>query len=356
MTYAWCTWLLPALQTDPFVAARLLETDGWRTRGRPGGSFVPTGWVEHHTACMMRVGHDPQTDIAVNLAGNTVAPGPISQLLGTFTPPGVKWNGHNADPRIILIAAGRANHAGVSQFPWDPNGPGGNALSGGTEWCGPPVDEWPDVVIELRARVTACILRWNGWGVHQVTTHHECARPAGRKIDPSSAWSGEPKLTQLQPWNADLWRPHVGRYLTPAPPQVIDPPAVIDPTPTPTPDPTPPVIEPDQPAIDMEDDMIIVDYGQPGTDWWWTRCVIAGGTLCWVQGQAQQWTDPLTGVTHKLDELAGGRHIQVANDDHMVDLLATWKATSECPSTFALNARLTAAWQASLARTSARAA
>jgi hypothetical protein len=223
VSYFWARWLPDALQSDPFVADRLVVLDGWENRGRPPSStmFLPSGIVDHHTACMIREGHDPQSCINGIIAGNSVAPGPISQLLGTFTPPGVRWNGSNPDPRIVLIAAGRANHAGTGIYPW--GAPGGNGSSIGVEWCGPPAGGWPDVVVELRARVDAAILRWNGWSTDQLTTHWEYATPRGRKIDQSGAHRDEPTIGQLQPWNPDRWRARVASVLAP-PPIEIPPP------------------------------------------------------------------------------------------------------------------------------------
>lgn len=215
MAYYWATWLADALRTDPFVAERMIELDGWKTRGRPPSqfSFLPTGIVDHHTACLMRTGHDPQNCVNGILAGNSSAPGPISQLLGTWTPLGVRWNGSNASPRIIVVAAGRSNHVGVNEYPW--GAPPGNGSSIGIEWCGPSntAVPWPDEVIELRERVDACILRHNDWPVSRVTTHWETARPLGRKIDPSGPWDGETSLAWNAHWNPELWRQRIAARL-----------------------------------------------------------------------------------------------------------------------------------------------
>lgn len=215
MSYYWATWLPAALSKDPFVAERMVLMPGWDTRGRPPSqfSFLPTGVVEHHTACMIRTGHDPQNCVNAIIAGRSDAPGPISQLCGTFTPFGVKWNGSNPDPRIGVIAAGRANHAGAGTYPW--GAPEGNGASLGIEWCGPPDSGWPDIVIELRERVTAAILRHNGWGVHQVVTHNGYAPT--RKIDPSGRYNAQPALGTLSPWNVAVWQGRLQARLAPAP-------------------------------------------------------------------------------------------------------------------------------------------
>jgi hypothetical protein len=209
-------WLEAALSADPFVADRLIVLEGWEERGRPG-AFLPSGVIQHHTACMCNVGHDPQSCINGILAGNSVAPGPVSQLLGTFTPPGVRFDGDNHDPRIVLIAAGRCNHAGVGEYRW--GAPMGNGSSIGIEWCGPALDGMPPVVVELYERVVAAIVRNRNWTVEQVTTHWEYARPLGRKIDLSGPWEPQPDLGRTEPQHPDIWRGRVQQRLSiPIPP------------------------------------------------------------------------------------------------------------------------------------------
>lgn len=221
MGYFWATWLADALRKDQFVADRLIEVPGWQTRGRPPEqfSFLPTGILDHHTACLVNQGHDPQSCLNGILAGKVTAPGPVSQLLGTWTPPGVKWNGSNVSPRILVVAAGRSNHAGVGTYPW--GAPDGNGSSIGIEWCGPPSEAqsipWPDEVIELRERVDAAILRHNGWGVHQVTTHWEYATPRGRKIDPSGSYVGQRGLAWNAHWDPETWRQRIAARLNTPP-------------------------------------------------------------------------------------------------------------------------------------------
>ncbi len=216
-------WMLPALQADPVVKPKIITVPGWASSYRPG-AFFPSGIVEHHTACMCRVGHDPQSCINGIIAGNTVAPGPISQLLVTATRPGVKWTGKNLDPHVILIAAGRSNHAGVGSYVW--GAPAGNGSSIGIEGCG-PFEDWPDGLIDFRGRVSTALLRNRGWHVGQVTTHFEYATPRGRKIDPSGAWDAEPFNGLYDPWNASMWRLRLSEYLSPP----------IPPDPGPGPDP-----------------------------------------------------------------------------------------------------------------------
>lgn len=120
-----------------------------------------------------------------------------------------------------------------------------------------------------------------------------------------------------------------------------------------TPTPTPPVI----PPTGKKEVMIIVDYGIPTIDKWWTRMYIAGGNIGWVQGLASEWDEPDNPTTPenearhaRLIDLATG-HMQVQSDQHMIDLLATFHAVTNVPSTFVGNQRLITAWTDSQTRT-----
>jgi hypothetical protein len=216
VSYVWSTWLADALRADPWLAPRVIERAGWQTFGRPPSDFSynPSGLIDHHTACCIGNGHDPQSCVNGIVAGNSSAPGPIAQLLGTWTPPGTRWNGANADPRVVVIAAGRCNHAGDGAYPW--GAPAGNGSAIGIEWCGPPPGAWPDIIIEARERTTAALLAAPGWTTRQLTTHNEYVAPVrpGDKIDPSGSWSGEPGLAQMTPWNASTWRARVDTRLS----------------------------------------------------------------------------------------------------------------------------------------------
>jgi hypothetical protein len=222
---------------------------------------------------MLKIGHDPQTCANVIMSGNSVAPGPISQLLGTMTRPGVKFDGSNFDPYIMVLAAGRCNHAGAGKYPW--NAPEGNASSIGIEWCG-PTSYWPDLVIEFRARVTAAILRHNGWGVHQSCIHNQYAPT--RKIDPSGAWHQEQNLPLLGHWNYDKWRNEITKYVK-LPEPIINPPLT--------------------PSNPTEDEMKPQMYRFPGA--WNVFLLSAGG---WIHGSGvlvEDWTAQGFGPTRVLD-------------------------------------------------------
>ena len=87
VTYRWLDDLDDALDAGgvAWVAVPFSNSDptgaaGWWERGRPAstGQFDVTGVLCHHTASP--AGCDAATDLRVILAGNSDAPGPISQL------------------------------------------------------------------------------------------------------------------------------------------------------------------------------------------------------------------------------------------------------------------------------------
>lgn len=227
MVYLWQHNLPDILRADPVLAPKVIEWPGWRDRGRPpeNFSFAPSGHISHHTGCAVRFNsHDPTGCINFIIAGNsaTGVPGPISQYLGTVVKPGTRYDGTNLDPHIVVIAAGRANHAGGGKYNW--GAPEGNGSSIAGEWCG-PFDRWPDEYVEFRRRCLAAILRGNDWPINRDMTHQEYASfDDGRKIDPSAAWLREPGLGLTTAWNPNLWRGYVNELLQPPPPPPPPPP------------------------------------------------------------------------------------------------------------------------------------
>lgn len=217
MTYVWARWLADALHSSPRLAGKVVEVPGWEWRGRPPSrfSFLPSGLMAHHTACGIRRGHDPQWCANAIVDGVGSTPGPIAQLLGTWNAPGTRWDGRNLDPHIMVLAAGRSNHAGSGEYRW--GAPAGNGSSIGIEWCGPPGEDerWPEQVTDFYLAVVDALLAWNGWSVEQVTTHWEYARPRGRKVDPSGAWRDQMTLRRDEPWNPDVFRAGVAAVRVP---------------------------------------------------------------------------------------------------------------------------------------------
>lgn len=89
------TWMADALRHNGLTVR---EVAGWKTRGRPGG-FAPRAVVFHHTASGRNSGDAPS--LAGLKSGHGGVHGPMSNLLIA------------RDSTVIVIAAGKANHAGL---------------------------------------------------------------------------------------------------------------------------------------------------------------------------------------------------------------------------------------------------
>ena len=103
-------------------------------------------------------------------------PGPLAQL------------GLGRDGTFYVIAAGRANHAGLGSWQGITTG---NSSFIGIEaentglTSGPHADPWPDVQMDAYARGVAAILNRIGASTTMCCGHKEYAQPPGRKIDPT---------------------------------------------------------------------------------------------------------------------------------------------------------------------------
>ena len=71
---------------------------GWKTRGR-AGTFDPLGVMNHHTASAAGSGDHPALGIVTH--GRSDLPGPLANFILTRS------------GRVIIVAAGRCNHAGT---------------------------------------------------------------------------------------------------------------------------------------------------------------------------------------------------------------------------------------------------
>lgn len=141
---------------------------GWESRGRELSAVE--GVIGHHTAGP-RTGECPSLRIVTN--GRPDLPGPLAQLLlgrsGTW----------------YVVAAGRANHAGLGIWP---------GLSGNRDTIGIEAesagngDSWPAVQMDSYVLGVAAILRFIQRTEARFCTHYEFARPSGRKIDPRGPW------------------------------------------------------------------------------------------------------------------------------------------------------------------------
>lgn len=274
--------------------------DGWEDRSRSSGGFpeMPLGCVWHHTASDA----SPEADLNYMINGSENAP--IGNML--IDRNGVCWP----------IAAGAANTQGKGGpytfsrgvCPLDE----GNSRLWGIEVANTGVGEmWPVAQIDAYFAASNALNKYFGNSSLDVITHHVWA--PDRKIDPATALSVEGPWTPAPINSSGTWSLS----------DVIDE-CVRRGSSTPTPTPT----------GDM--DMIRLDYGIPGDDTWWTRMLVGGCEITWVQGHANDGLDSLIPA-----------HIQVKDDQHMVDLLATFRAVGPVPSTYMENQRLKNAWEES---------
>jgi hypothetical protein len=176
--------------------------ENWTTRTRPPstGDFQPEGVLCHHTASP--AGTSDRVDLQCILAGNSDAPGPISQL----------YIGRSGT--VYIVAAGRANHGGGGRRPGVDTGPGCasmNALLLGIEAGNNGVGErWPDVQTTVYAKVVAALCAHYGWSItNDVYLHATTGPPNGgcnSKIDPAGPWQLQPALVGSTTWDLGVWR------------------------------------------------------------------------------------------------------------------------------------------------------
>jgi hypothetical protein len=160
------TWL-PTVLKD--AGLKVAEYSGWPNRG-VGEMGTVQGVLCHHTAGPAN-GNMPTLNVLVN--GRSDLPGPLSQL------------GLGRDGTYYVIAAGRANHAGVGQ--WKGVTAGNSSFIGiEAENTGKSTDPWPAVQLDAYHRGVAAILRHLKKDAGMCCGHKEFALPKGRKNDPHS--------------------------------------------------------------------------------------------------------------------------------------------------------------------------
>lgn len=186
---------IPATIYDPTGASN------WQTRGRPAstGDFDPQGVLCHHTASP--AGTSDKVDLQCILAGNSSAPGPISQL----------YIGRQGN--VYVVAAGRANHGGKGRRPGIDTGgcEDMNALLLGIEAGNNGVGErWGDPMTTVYAEVVHALCVYYGWDIgSQVFLHATTGPPSGgcnSKIDPAGPWQLQPDLVGSTTWDLGVWR------------------------------------------------------------------------------------------------------------------------------------------------------
>jgi hypothetical protein len=142
------------------------EAAGWQTRGSE--TFEPRGVVAHHTATPASWSSQQLTNLLVN--GRSDLPGPLCQLQ------------LDRDGTVVVIAAGRANHAGSGGW----NGLSGNVSVLGIEAAhsGTSAEPWSRIQLEAYDRLSAALLTRLGQPASALCGHKEWA--PSRKVDPVS--------------------------------------------------------------------------------------------------------------------------------------------------------------------------
>lgn len=150
---------------------KVREVEGWRTRGRPTGGFNPVGVLCHHTATGPSTSNGNVESLLVR--GRSDLPGPLAQL------------GLERDGTVVVIAAGRANHAGTAKASGSVGAGDGNALFVGVEAYNSGVGEpWPQAQYDAYVTLCAALCRdITGNSAATVRAHRETSVTG--KIDPA---------------------------------------------------------------------------------------------------------------------------------------------------------------------------
>lgn len=145
----------------------VVEVAGWQERGN---AFDPLGFVWHHTAGGAN-GVAPSLSMCIFGSANS-APGPLCNVLQSREPDG--------NDKAYVIAAGKANHAGVGGW----NGISGNHRVWGLEVEHVGTEPLPRNRQDIAIRIGAACLRGVGaTDAANACQHSEWSWPPGSKID-----------------------------------------------------------------------------------------------------------------------------------------------------------------------------
>jgi hypothetical protein len=170
MTFS-LTWL-PKVLAD--AGLKVAEVPGWQDRGTGGADIGQVlGVLCHHTG-VRSTKNMPTLNALINGRAAeknlTAIPGPLAQL------------GLGRDGTFFVIAAGRANHAGIGM--WRGISSGNSHFIGiEAENSGDDDDKWPPAQLDAYQRGVAAILKHIGQPAIFCAGHKEYA--PGRKDDPS---------------------------------------------------------------------------------------------------------------------------------------------------------------------------
>lgn len=157
-----------------YVGLEVLTLKGWSTRG--SSSFRPTITLCHWIAGPRGVKPPRRPSLKIIQNGHSTLPGPLAN----------NYMGRAGE--AVLVAAGRANHAGYGYW----KGVTGNTGAMGTEpecadnsdWTAEQRKSYPLIKIaELFAMWEKGLISWNQIASNRVAGHSEYALPKGRKID-----------------------------------------------------------------------------------------------------------------------------------------------------------------------------
>ena len=175
------TWLAEALRAEEGL--KVVETPGWKTRGRPY-TFVGTeGVIFHHTVSPLSM--TTATTLRVCREGRIDLPGPLCHVM-------IGRNGV-----AYVVAAGYANHAGKGgPFRSVPRDSGNRYIVGVEVENNGTTEPFSDAVLGACDRVFAAVLKHQGKGVDWCIGHKEWTT---RKSDPHT--------------NMDNYRKRLRRYV-----------------------------------------------------------------------------------------------------------------------------------------------
>lgn len=169
------------------MGVQVEEIPGWETRG--SSSFAPALVICHWTAGPRGSRTRPSLRVVLEGRPREGIPGPLCQVY-------LDRNGV-----AVMVAAGRANHAGRGSY----RGVLGASGAYGIEAESAGNDDWTEAQQWAYPRVVAGLLRGLGRDESWTCGHSEFAKPTGRKID-------------IRDWPMDRMRWQVGQLLRPVPP------------------------------------------------------------------------------------------------------------------------------------------
>ena len=168
MAYKRVLWLADVLRA---AGLQVVEHDGWKSEGRPVtiGPFDPIGALLHHDASAK--GPTPGEPAYILHGRPPLEPGPLAQLWVSYD--GV-WH---------VLAAGRANHAGLGDGWGKIKKDQGNSMSIGVEWDHTTGENVPVKTYESLVLGFAAIFAHTKWSIDHALCGHKEYAPI-RKTDP----------------------------------------------------------------------------------------------------------------------------------------------------------------------------